>query len=203
MKRMRLFLMIALVGILSTGCILETVKMNNTGIAINKLTGGFTQLSPGTYFLPSVIYDFYQLSTALREKTVELLFKTQEGNDIKQKVTTTYYYVDKDLKYVITTLGTSNRDLEDLFLLTTVRSSGRVSLGESTTIEYLETSFRSRKQETSKELCNKTLINFFMRIDNFSLGDFDFDNWVRRPGNPKYCFKTQETRPRLTMFLVM
>ena len=180
MKNLVRFIIIVSMLVLVSGCGLRTVDTNEIGIVINKFTGKIEKIGVGTHFLPGVVYDFYALSTKIDKRELELLFKTKDGNDVKQKITTNHYLDATDPVKIITQLALSNKDLEDLFLLTTIRSRGREVLGDSHTMEYINTAFRSNLQDQGSIQCNSLLNPMGLRIQTFNLGDYDFANKAYR-----------------------
>lgn len=160
--------------------IIAVISVRHTGdteiaVAINKITGNGEVIPKAQAAIrPALVYAWYPFPTELQTLPMMITFKTVDGNDIKQKITATWFFDPKLAINVVEDTALDIKELEQIFLLVVARSKGRDIIGDADTKQYYNTSYRMAKQAVVKENLQTLVSGVGIIVEGISFGEYEF-----------------------------
>lgn len=169
------FLLLVILMSLASCNIVRQTGNTEVAVAINKITGNGEVIPKAQATVrPFFLYAWYPFPTEMQTLPMEILFKTVDGNDIKQLLTVTWFFNPTMAVDVVEKTALNIKELEQIFLLVVARSKGRDIIGDAETKQYYNTSYRMAKQPIVKANLQALLGEYGVLIDSVSFREYDF-----------------------------
>ena len=191
---MRILRHLALLLLLAAGCTFHSTDSTEVGVLTRKLSplgkAGVQQETypPGaTYFFPAIITDWNVYNVALQNlsmvrmtqkghanPTVDVEFKTHDGNDIAVDVTVAWRIDPAKTPWILEHVGGSTPEVQENLVRPACRSIVRDVLNTMTSEEYYVSDKRFLKAEEARDDLAKVLAPEGVIVERVILGEHHF-----------------------------
>lgn len=174
-----------------SGCVPRSTESNEVGINYCKFwcVGEKVEtVAPGqTVFLMPIKNDWYTLRVDMqtsymnldkdvgdRPERDDLIFKTEEGNDIGQDIVLTWKVDPNKAQIVVEEVGTDIRDIREKYVRPLARSIVRDYLNKLTSSEFYESQRRFEETEKATEELKAKFAQYGILVDKVTPQDYRF-----------------------------
>ncbi len=183
---------VALLSLLCAGCTFHSTDSTEVGVLTRKVTlfgkpgvQQETYLPGATYFFPAFITDWNVYNVALQNlsmvratkggaRTVDVEFKTHDGNDIAVDVTIAWRIDPAKTPWILEHVGGSTPEVQENLVRPACRSIVRDVLNTMTSEEYYVSDKRFLKAEEARDRLAKVLAPEGVIVERVILGEHHF-----------------------------